>query len=363
MLSDEALKTFKRDVWRQKAQVFKSAIDVSQYSLSSQDICELATNELVESRLIGDDHSLQLGPFELDTSDTDLLPEGTMLLVQCLEQHLVQIDRFVTDQFSFMPRWQIDDVMASLGDQGASCGAHFDQYDVFLVQHTGSKQWQLDDGNHQESDLSSDADIRLLRTFTPTQTFNLEPGDVLYVPPGMGHFGVCPKTSITLSVGIRHPTPAELLADLSEFALEQLTSNEPMTTGLFSEQSLPTDAMADINHQLSQVLGESVVKRWYGSYVTRLKEPELLDEFIGDDAIEYLGSARASLPSRMAWSATQDNTLLFANGEVYELPSSDQTWVETLCRERILNVPVESVSPEGAECLDVLIDTGAIQVT
>lgn len=360
MLSDDALKTFKRDVWRQKAQVFKSAIDVSQYPLSPQDICALATNELVESRLIGNDHSLQLGPFELDTADTELLPQGTMLLVQCLEQHLSQIDQFLTDHFSFMPRWQIDDVMASFGDDGASCGAHFDQYDVFLVQHTGNKAWQLDDGGHQESDLSTEADIRLLQTFKPTQVFNLEPGDVLYVPPGMGHFGVCPETSITLSVGIRHPTPAELLADLSEFALEQLTSNEPMTTGLFSEQSLPVDAMADISQQLSQILGESVVKRWYGSYVTRLKEPELLDEFIADEAIEYEGTARASLPTRMAWAETQDNTLLFANGEVYELPSSDLTWVEALCRERTLKVPVESVSPEGLECLEVLIDTGAI---
>ena len=35
----------------------------------------------------------------------------------------------------------------------ASCGPHFDRYDVFLLQLSGSKTWQLDAGAHQEHQL------------------------------------------------------------------------------------------------------------------------------------------------------------------------------------------------------------------
>ena len=94
-------------------------------------------------------------------------------------------------EFTFLPLWQVDDVMASLGQSGASCGPHFDRYDVFLLQLSGSKSWQLDAGAHQEHQLQQDSELRLLERFEPSCSVQCEPGDVLYVPPGVGHNGIC----------------------------------------------------------------------------------------------------------------------------------------------------------------------------
>ena len=207
MLSGDALADFRQHSWHQKPCIFRSAISVEQYMLSTEAICRLTTSELVESRLVDStDYSLTFGPFELEPNDQDLLPERHLLMAHGLEQHFVEVDRLLRDNFQFLPRWQIDDVMVSVGNKSASCGPHFDKYDVFLLQFSGEKTWRLDNGGHAETDLRDDVDIRLLREFSETAQHLMRPGDVLYVPPGVGHWGTCNGDSVTLSVGIRNPT-------------------------------------------------------------------------------------------------------------------------------------------------------------
>ena len=144
--------------------LFKAAIHPEAFHIDPADICALATLDEVESRMIGPGHELLLGPFDNPAASASepLLPAGHLLLVQCLEQHLESAAALLDGPFQFLPRWQVDDVMASLGDSDASCGEHFDHYDVFLFQHTGEKTWYLDDGGHTEDALSPEHDIRLL---------------------------------------------------------------------------------------------------------------------------------------------------------------------------------------------------------
>lgn len=363
MLTIKQHQQFQQDNWRKGVAVFRQAVDVSAYPLEPRTLCELATDELVESRLIDIDHTLSLGPFDFELpadASEPLLPEKAMLLVQCLEQHLTQIDTFIKDHFDFMPRWQIDDVMASFGDTGATCGAHFDQYDVFLVQHTGTKQWQLDDGGHNEDDLAIDAEIRLLESFSPTRTLTMNPGDVLYLPPGIGHYGVCPEPSITLSVGIRRPAQSELLAEISEFALEQTSTARPMTDGLYADGALPEIAINEISHQLGELLNPRVVERWYGCYVTRLREPDLMDRYVPEEGERLSQTLAVTLPTRLAWSFSDNQLLLFVNGEVVDLPASDQDWVKHLCETRAFLFREHIISPDGVACLEMLLATGAL---
>ena len=66
-------------------------------------------------------------------------------------------------------------------DQG-SVGPHTDAYDVFLIQARGRRRWQID-SQAVGDDLMPGLDLRILKHFDAEQTWILEPGDVLYLPP------------------------------------------------------------------------------------------------------------------------------------------------------------------------------------
>ena len=53
--------------------------------------------------------------------------------------------------------------------------------------------------------------LKLLRGFRATREWLLEPGDMLYLPPGVAHDGVADGECITYSIGFRAPTWQELL--------------------------------------------------------------------------------------------------------------------------------------------------------
>ncbi len=359
MLQGERLTEFQEHYWRKQPCVFRSAVDCSAYSIAVNDVCELTLSELVESRLINANHELFLGPFENSGDSSAFVPENHLLLVQCLEQHLDAAQSLLRDQFHFVPAWQVDDVMASVGDTGATCGAHFDQYDVFLLQHQGNKRWQLDDGGHVESDLDDNQEVRLLKGFKPTHTYDLAPGDVLYLPPGIGHSGVCDGLSMTLSIGIRNPTPAELLADLSEFMIEGLADNNPMNNQLYETDRGVTAAVADeLFDEVSQLFSPATLQRWYGCYVTRLREPELL---CPDDAREYTKgmSLSAALPCRMSYARIGQMLYFFVNGDAFPLADDDEAWVVTLCSAREVQKGYLT-SNEGFDCLQSLLYAGAV---
>lgn len=359
MLKDERLAEFQENYWRKQPCVFRNAVDISAYPITITDVCQLTLSDLVESRMINASFELFLGPFE-DSGNTDrFVPEHHLLLVQCLEQHLEAAESLLREQFHFIPTWQVDDVMATIGDTGATCGAHFDQYDVFLLQHQGSKRWQLDDGGHIETDLDDNQEIRLLSGFEATRTYDIGPGDVLYVPPGVGHFGICNGQSMTLSIGIRNPTPVELLSDLSEFMIEGLADNIPMNNQLYGAGSgLPAPVADELFGEVARLFSPATLQRWYGCYVTRLREPELL--CLGSTREYTAGmSILAALPTRMSYARIDTTFYFFVNGDAFHLTDADEDWVICLCNERKLQA-TSPVSSEGADCLQSLLYAGAL---
>ena len=177
---------FQQQYWRKQPwhgrNVFDTASGGTLYTISKtlnkKGLYQLAEIPLVESRIIANtqpsanpaatdtaNYELELGPFAIAA-----LAPGEMLMLQGLEQHLQSISDLLTRHFGFLPRWRIDDVMASYGDAGASCGPHFDHYDVFLLQVRGAKHWQLAAGPFSDADLIEDAEIRLLQHFPGQQT-------------------------------------------------------------------------------------------------------------------------------------------------------------------------------------------------
>jgi len=98
--------------------------------------------------------------------------------------------------------------MVSYAVPGGGVGPHVDSYDVFLLQGAGRRHWRI--AKRFDAQLVTDAPIRVLKGFEAEQQWTLEPGDMLYLPPGWAHDGVAIDHCTTWSIGFRAPSDAEL---------------------------------------------------------------------------------------------------------------------------------------------------------
>jgi 50S ribosomal protein L16 3-hydroxylase len=90
---------------------------------------------------------------------------------------------------------------------------------VFLVQGRGRRIWRL--ARKKAFACEPQAPLRLIRDFVPDEEYLLEPGDLLYLPPGWGHDGVALEEGFTCSVGFRAPRGAELGAAFLDYLHER----------------------------------------------------------------------------------------------------------------------------------------------
>src|SRR6056297_2952827 len=89
-----------------------------------------------------------------------------------------------------MSSWRLDDIMVSYASDGGSVGPHFDHYDVFLLQGEGERLWRLGQHCDEHSPLVPGQSLRILASFDTREEYLLGPGDILYVPPGVAHWGI-----------------------------------------------------------------------------------------------------------------------------------------------------------------------------
>lgn len=359
--------TFSTEYWRKKAARLCSNLDISQISdqLNQAYLLDLCKNELVESRLVDSrDYSLELGPFDLP----QLSPEH-MLMIQSLESHLGIISEFVSRYFSFIPRWRIDDVMATIANEDTSCGAHFDYYDVFLIQIRGEKTWQLDDGQHIDSDLSETSDIRLLKDFQATEEFVQKPGDILYIPPKVGHWGIAGEDSLTLSVGIRNPTLQEMISHFADLVGDQLKEVVTLDDSLdMNDHSIRKENTDAITEQLANTLLQAdLTQQWFGCYMTELREPELAIYPHSPKTnkqikhwLNHLQILECQLATRLAFQETEGTLLIFVNGVALKAEISCLNWFREFEQTRHLKTNLIELNEANIELIQSLFTMGAI---
>ena len=190
--------------------------------IDADDLAGLACEPLAEARLIsGPDADggwqLRHGPFA-ENEFSELGERNWTLLVQDVEKHYPPLAQLL-ERFSFLPRWRLDDIMISFAAPGGSVGPHVDQYDVFLLQAAGSRRWEI--SRDFDPLTRDDVPLDMLQQFTPEQQWVLEPGDMLYLPPGVAHHGVALSPCLTYSIGLRAPSSADLLMALGEHLAQQ----------------------------------------------------------------------------------------------------------------------------------------------
>jgi 50S ribosomal protein L16 3-hydroxylase len=142
------------------------------------------------------------------------------VLVQDINHVAAQADALLR-LFRFLPYARLDDLMASFATTGGGVGAHVDSYDVFLLQGEGERRWQI--SRQHKFEFVQDAPIKLLANFRPDQEWILQPGDMLYLPPGVAHCGTAVSDCITYSIGFRAPSHAALQQALLRFLEDRCT--------------------------------------------------------------------------------------------------------------------------------------------
>jgi 50S ribosomal protein L16 3-hydroxylase len=281
LLGGMPLETFFRDYWQKKPLLIRGALP---------DIPVIDTNELagyalekgVESRLIVEHpkpdaplHSkwtLTHGP--LTAKRFKSLPDSHWtLLVQAVNQLHPDI-RELLQRFRFIPNWRIDDVMVSYAADKGGVGPHFDYYDVFLLQASGKRRWRIGQACTSASPLRADTDCKILQNFSTQEEWVVEPGDLLYIPPSIAHWGVAEGECMTYSVGFRAPSYAEILLDYSEEIASTLTEDQRFADPDRTPTARPgliSDADIQQVRSLLQnlLLDETNLAGWFGRFMTQ----------------------------------------------------------------------------------------------
>ncbi|AIL62592.1 ribosomal protein uL16 3-hydroxylase [Pseudomonas alkylphenolica] len=350
LLGGLTAREFMRDYWQKKPLLVRQAFTDFESPIDADELAGLALEEEVESRLVIEHGErpweLRRGPFEEDTFST--LPERDWtLLVQAVDQFVPEVHELL-EHFRFLPSWRIDDVMISFAAPGGSVGPHFDNYDVFLLQGQGKRNWKIGQMCDSDSPLLEHADLRILAEFEQSGEWTLEPGDMLYLPPRLAHYGIAEDDCLTYSVGFRAPSAAEVLTHFTDFLSQFLPDEERYTDAdaqpVSDPHQIQHDALGRLKNLLTEHMGdERLLLTWFGQFMTEPRYPELVSGEPLDEAelIESLaqGAILIRNPSaRLAWSEVDDNLLLFASGQSRLLPGELRELLKLICAADALHI-------------------------
>lgn len=342
LLGNLDVKRFLSQFWQTKPLLVRNAIPGFKGVVQAPELLALATRDDVESRLVwrrGGAWHLRHGPFSRGELARMPKREWT-LLVQGLNLELPAADALLR-RFLFLPYSRLDDVMVSYAAPGGGVGPHFDSYDVFLLQGPGRRKWGV--SKQRDLDIDPAAPLKILRRFRPETEWLLEPGDMLYLPPGWAHDGVAIDPCFTYSIGLRAPSHRETAREFLAFLQDRIAFD-----GLYTDRGLkPARHPAEIpekmvrhtaavarrirwrRHDLEGFLGEFLSTPKPHVAFSRPRRPRSPGEFAS--LCRSMG-LRLDLRTRMLFRGRG----FFVNGERVEPPRRLWTWLVRLADERTL---------------------------
>ncbi len=361
---------FLAEYWQQKPLLIRNAVSNFSPPIDADELAGLAMEEAIESRIIdtvGQAWQLTHGPFK--EADFDREYPWT-LLVQAVDHHVQEVADLLK-LVDFIPSWRVDDVMVSFASDGGSVGPHYDNYDVFLLQGEGKRRWRLGQTCHSGSALVAHPDLRVLANFDCTHEYTLEAGDVLYVPPGVAHWGVAQGSCTTFSLGFRAPRVNDMLSRHIDELLEDIDPEQFYGDAQQSAAALPGEIrdedIARMAAQLAAALAQSSKGRWFGELVTEPRFPLLPDDdelAEGRILLQLSAAAVTLLPgAKLAWQSSENGFNIYANGEAMRYSKAIRPLILTLCRDHVLEGDALSealTSTEGQALLQQLLAVGCI---
>ena len=346
---------FMRRHWQKKPLLVRAAIPNFKPLLSRVELFRLAGTEGVESRLIvktAQSWRMKNGPFSARQLPPASKP-GWTLLVQGVDGHDVAMHQLL-QQFRFVPDARLDDVMVSFATPGGGVGAHFDSYDVFLLQASGSRRWKI--SKQKDLTLQPDKPLKILQTFEPEEEFVLHAGDMLYLPPRYAHDGVAEAGAdergkaadcMTYSIGFKSPArqelAAELLHRLAEFTEDEFEADsaanaqnryrDPQQTATPNPALLPDALIHFAQDAVHRALKDPLaISCALGEIMTAPKPGVWFDDPAQSAPVTRKSSVTLDPKTRMMYDANH----VFINGESYLAKGSDAALMRRLADQRSL---------------------------
>lgn len=372
---------FLRDYWHKHPLLIRNAFPGFETPVQPEDLAGLACEEGVLARMISLDKAtgvwdVRTGPFQEE--DFPGLPDHDWtLLVQDVDKWDADV-RQLLEQFRFLPRWRVDDIMISFAATGGSVGAHVDHYDVFLLQAQGERRWMIDASvamGKPAPDLGfqDDVAIKLLRRFDPTHEWVLSPGDMLYLPPLVPHHGVAENACLTFSVGMRAPSSAELIGDYLDTLIadadDAMRYHDEDLTVPQDPNEIDARAMERAIEALNALRMDDpdLVGDWFGRFITTYRASgDVMPAPDTPSRIEMewdlqQGARLLRHPfSRFAWRRRSKGATLFCNGVDHVLPVKEAQQLAAL--ESLDGITYGALSEAGRDAVMALAAQGHYQL-
>jgi 50S ribosomal protein L16 3-hydroxylase len=251
LLGDLTPREFLRRYWQKRPLFVRQALPGFEGIVTQRMLARLAMRDDVESRIVerrGNRRETVHGPFRR----VSLGRRGATLLVNGVNLHVAGADALL-QRFNFVPQARLDDVMVSYATPGGGVGPHVDFYDVFLLQGPGRRAWRVE-----------------------SRRYLSEPGDLLYLPPGLRHDGVALEPCFTYSIGFRAPRGAELGAAfldwLHERGLPQAEYHDPGLAPAARPGRIPEEMVSFAERLLKRIRwSRGDVERFLGEYLSEPK--------------------------------------------------------------------------------------------
>lgn len=340
---------FLNQYWQKKPLLIKQGFTDFQDPIEAEELAGLAMEESIESRIVtnhNNDWQAYQGPFE----DFEKLTEQhATLLVQAVD-HWHSDAAQLLQPFRFIPNWRIDDLMISYSTPKGGVGPHLDQYDVFIIQGEGKRHWRVGLPDPTLKQFAQNKKLLQVEQFEAVIDCILEPGDILYIPPGCPHEGYAIENALNYSVGFRAPNQQDLFSSFADHVIDTDSGQKRYTDHTLALRDSKGELLkseTDKVKTLMQALlnNDELFKHWLGNTLSQakhemdlapLEEPitcEQMSELIANNAEEFerLGGVRA------IYQQLEDTLLLSINGENYPLPLCDLNAVTLLTDHDYVN--------------------------
>lgn len=331
VLGNMSVADFLANYWQKQPVIIRNAYPNFSNPVDKEELAGLAVEPDVESRIVIEEGpekwTLKHGPF--GEEDFASLPtQNWTLLVQAVDHWVPEVKEMLKD-FDFIPRWRLDDIMISYATTGGSVGPHYDYYDVFLIQGAGQRRWQIDRVCNETDSVLPNTPVKILQQFNAQEEWVLNPGDMLYLPPGVAHNGVAlDDECMTLSVGFRAPSDADIACEFGAMLSELLPDHkrfsdpgrgQPEHSGVIDQQSV--DIVKGImQHYIDH---PTLMARWLGKFMTEPKyadHGDLGGQVTWQEIAEQLAELTPERHPASRFAIYQD--YLFVDSKEYQLDAS-----------------------------------------
>lgn len=320
---------FLAEYWQKKPLLVRNGLPEIVGLLQPQDVQELALEEHASARLIRqkdkNPNEWHVKSSPLTKGDFQKLPKLWSILVQAVDHYSFDLSE-LWKKFPFIPQWRRDDIMVSYAPKGGSVGKHFDFYDVFLVQGHGHRRWQLGQMCDANTAFVPNQPLKLLPEIDVQFDEVLAPGDLLYVPPGMAHYGVAEDDCLTFSFGFRMPNVAGMMERISDqFSANILLQNPVVDIARKQMSQIGEISSTELSYLkelvLAQLQDSTALDAAIMSYMSEPKYPDNIpepDEIEADDLQEILHEGYEVLlepASRLLYTENNGILSFWGNGE------------------------------------------------